>query len=93
MPLLYPELEAEGLTAHKVNNVFIRSRQEGDFLIDTSRVMEVKLEALKQHKSQFTGWDPAEPVKVWDAETGKKVGFKYAESYKRILLHDPLSKD
>jgi len=93
MPLLYPELEAEGLTSHKVNNVFVRSRQEGDFFIDTSQVMEVKLEALKQHKSQFMHWDPAEPVKTWDAETGQKVGFKYAESFRRISLHDPLLED
>lgn len=93
MPLLYPELEAERLTAHKVDNVFVRSRQDGDFFIDTSQVMEVKLEALKQHKSQFANWDPAETVKAWDAETGKRVGFKYAENYKRILLHDPLSEE
>ncbi|MCB8986150.1 MAG: hypothetical protein H6661_00135 [Ardenticatenaceae bacterium] len=31
-------------------------------------------------------WDPTERIEGGTAETGKQVGFKYAESYYRITL-------
>lgn len=90
MRLLYPDLEAEGLTPHKVNYVYVSNPlQEANYYIDTSETIDLKIEALRQHKSQMGDWDPEEPVKKWNADTGKKVGFAYAERFLRITLREP----
>jgi LmbE family N-acetylglucosaminyl deacetylase len=90
MNLLYPDLEAEGLKGHKVNYVYVTgSRQEPNYYVDISETIEVKIEALRQHVSQLSDWDPNERMKDWGAEIGKKVGFKYADRFLRIMLKDP----
>jgi LmbE family N-acetylglucosaminyl deacetylase len=90
MRLLYPDLEAEGLTPHKVNYVYVSNPlQEPNYYIETSDTIDLKIEALRQHKSQMGEWDPEEPIKKWNAETGKKVGFAYAERFLRITLREP----
>lgn len=90
MRLLYPELEAEGLTPHKPNYIYVTSAEDvANYYIDVTDVMDIRLEALKQHKSQFGEWDPTPMVHEWNTETGKKVGYKYAESFRRITLKEP----
>ena len=90
MPLLYPDLEAEGLSPHKVNYVYISNpAQEANYYVDTTETIDIKIEALRQHKSQLGDWDPEEPIKNWNAETGKIVGFRYGERFKRITLKEP----
>lgn len=87
MHLLYSELAGEGLSPHKVNYIYISwpSRQP-NYYVDISETIETKIAALRQHTSQLGDWDPSERIKNWNAETGKQVGFKYAESYFRITL-------
>jgi LmbE family N-acetylglucosaminyl deacetylase len=90
MPLLYPDLEAEGLTPHKVNYVYVSNpAQEANYYVDVSETLDTKIEALRQHVSQLGDWDPDEPIRKWNAETGKKVGLKYAERFLRITLKEP----
>jgi len=90
MPLLYPELEAEGLMPHKVNYVYISNPTlEPNYYIDTTDTINIKIEALRQHKSQLGDWDPDEPIKAWNRETGKKVGFEYGERFLRITVKEP----
>ncbi len=88
MPLLYPEMEAEGLQPHKANYIYVRGTTGLNTYIDISEVIEVKIEALRQHKSQFDGWDPAESIRQWGTEEGKKVGYRYAEAFRRIMLKE-----
>lgn len=87
MTLLYPDLAAEGLVGHKVNYVYVNWGQSPNVYIDISDTIDLKIEALRQHRSQLGDWDPTERLKTWAAETGKKVGFVYAEAYRRIALH------
>jgi LmbE family N-acetylglucosaminyl deacetylase len=90
MRLLYPDLEAEGLTPHKVNYVYVSNPlQEPNYYIETTDTIDLKIKALRQHASQMGEWDPEEPIKNWNAETGKKVGFAYAERFLRITLREP----
>jgi LmbE family N-acetylglucosaminyl deacetylase len=90
MRLLYPELEAEGLTPHKANYVYVTTFDSAaNYYIDVTDVMDIRLEALKQHKSQFGDWDPTPMVHQWNTEMGKKVGYKFAESFRRITLKEP----
>ncbi|MCA9932795.1 MAG: PIG-L family deacetylase [Ardenticatenaceae bacterium] len=92
MPLAFPELAEEGLSPHKTNYVYISRAQDADCYIDISDTIETKITALKQHKSQIEDWDPAPRLKEWAEATGKKVGFKYAESFRRITLK-PVAMD
>ena len=90
MPLLYPELEAEGLSPHKVNYVYISNPgKEPNYYVDTSETIDLKVQALREHRSQLGDWDPDEPIKSWNRETGKLVGFTYGERFLRITLKEP----
>lgn len=89
MPMLYPELAAEGLKAHKTNVVLVASMREANYFVDISPVMDRKLSALLSHQSQFVDGDPIEWVKEWNAATGARVGFAYAESFRQITLMEP----
>lgn len=86
MPLLYPELEADGLLPHKVNYVYISNPREATYYVDISETVDVKIEALRQHTSQLGDWDPEEPIKTWAGNVGKKVGFQYAEGFRLLTL-------
>ncbi len=92
MPLVFPELADEGLTPHKTNFVYISHAHDADYYVDISDTIELKIAALKLHKSQLGDWDPETRLKEWSANTGKKVGFQYAESYRRITLK-PIAKE
>ena len=86
-PLIFPELVQEGYAPHKVNYVYISfGRRDSNLYIDISETIDLKIAALRHHKSQLKDWDPEQRVRDWTAETGKKVGFKYAEAYHRITL-------
>jgi LmbE family N-acetylglucosaminyl deacetylase len=86
MALLYPDLAAEGLEGHKVNFVYVHWGQEPNIYVDIGDVVDLKIEALQQHKSQLGDWDPEEMIKTWSADAGKKVGFDHAEAFRRITL-------
>ena len=86
MPLLYPELEADGLKPHKVNYVLISNPRDASYYVDISDTIEAKLEALRQHESQLGDWELEEPIRTWAAQVGQKVGFKYAEGFRLITL-------
>lgn len=93
MTLLYPDLAADGLVGHKVNYVYVTFSQRVNYYVDISDTIDLKIEALHKHTSQLGGWDPAERLREWSAEAGKKVGFQYAEGFWRITLKDPNQPD
>jgi LmbE family N-acetylglucosaminyl deacetylase len=87
MPLVFPELGEEGLKPHRVKEVLVASGPEPDTWVDITETIDVKIEALRRHTSQFPeGWDPGEMVRGWAAESGEKAGVPYAEVYRRIIL-------
>jgi LmbE family N-acetylglucosaminyl deacetylase len=88
MELLYPDLLEEGLSGHKVNHVYISTRTDPNCYIDISDTIEIKIEALRQHASQMGDWDPADWIRERAAENGSRVGFAFAESFRRMTLHE-----
>lgn len=88
-PRAFQELLDEGLEAHKVKEVWIPASADGDHFVDASGLVDLKVEAIMCHKSQFQkpDLDPAAPAK-WTRErmkaTGKKAGYDYAEGFKRL---------
>lgn len=86
-----PELLAEGLEPHKVKEVWIEGMSGGtvSVCVDVTEAMDAKIAALAEHASQFAIEDVEPFVRGWTAETGKKVGVAYAESYRTITLERP----
>jgi LmbE family N-acetylglucosaminyl deacetylase len=87
MPNIFAELGDEGLEPHAVKEVYVATGEETNTWIDISGTIDLKVEALRQHTSQFPdGWDPGEMLHEWAAESGKEAGMPYSESYRRFVL-------
>jgi LmbE family N-acetylglucosaminyl deacetylase len=93
MPTLFKELEQEGLTAHKTHKVYVQSwAQNANTFINISDTIDLKVEALRRHKSQMRDWDPEPRVKEWAAEIGKGKEMDYAEAFRVITFEDAAPK-
>jgi LmbE family N-acetylglucosaminyl deacetylase len=84
--LIFPELLAEGLEPHEVGQVYIHGADRPDTWVDIADTLEVKLAALRAHKSQMGEWDPSDMLALWAAEQGRRVKLKAAEAYRRMTL-------
>jgi LmbE family N-acetylglucosaminyl deacetylase len=89
-PRAFRSLLKEGLEPHEVKEVWIPFWTLGDYLVDITPTLDRKIEALRKHKSQVS-----KPGRTWDFEkfmrkrhrdVGKKAGYQYAESFKRITV-------
>ncbi len=87
-PNLFEELEQEGLKAHKVRKVYVNSWFHVDTYVSIDETIEVKINALRAHKSQMGDWDPADRIREWAGEHAKGKEMKYAEAYRVITLVD-----
>ncbi len=85
--LIFPELLAEGLDPHKVRSVFIHGAERPDTFIDIGDTLEVKLAALKEHRTQMGQWDPSEMITGWARLQGAERGLAAAESFRLMRLH------
>ena len=86
---IFPELLEEGLEPHHVPAVFIHGAERPDTFVDIAPVLDVKLAALREHRSQMGDWDPTEMLTLWAAEQGKRRGLAAAEAYRRMVLEGP----
>lgn len=84
--LTFPELLEEGLEPHKVREVWVMSDENADQYVDVTSYMDIAVEALKQHKSQVSDEDADTHLRNWRREIGERVGFEYAEAFKRFRL-------
>ncbi|PJF35471.1 MAG: PIG-L family deacetylase [Candidatus Thermofonsia Clade 1 bacterium] len=93
-PNLFEELAEEGLSAHKVYKVFVMTWERSDNLtyVDISSTIDLKIAALKAHKSQIGDWDPSESLKAWAAERARGLEFEYAETFRVITFEDAAPK-
>ena len=51
--------------------------------------MDVKLAALREHRSQMGEWDPKDFLVEWAREQGVRAGLEAAEAYRRMVLEGP----
>jgi LmbE family N-acetylglucosaminyl deacetylase len=87
--LIFPELLDEDLPPHKVRMVFIHGSEHPDTYIDIADVLDVKLAALKRHRSQMGEWDPTGMITMWARQQGARRKLKAAESYRLMRLNEP----
>ena len=83
-----PSCSTRDSAPHKVSLVFIHGSDRPDTFIDIADVLDVKLAALKQHKSQMGEWDPTEMITGWARLQGARRKLKAAESYRLMRLHE-----
>lgn len=86
--LIFPELLAEGLEPHEVQQVYIHGAERPDTYVDIAETLEAKLAALRAHRSQMGPWDPAEMITQWAAEQGRRAKLRAAEAYRRMVLQE-----
>jgi len=85
---IFPELLAEGLEPINISHIWLMLSMETNVIIDTTATFSLKIEALKQHASQFPpDFKPEEMIGGWDKEAGKKAGFAYAETFRAMKIY------
>ena len=87
--LIFPELLAEGLEPHEVRQVYIHGAERADTFVDIAGTLDVKLAALREHRSQMGEWDPKEFLVEWAREQGVRAGLEAAEAYRHMVLEGP----
>jgi LmbE family N-acetylglucosaminyl deacetylase len=89
-PRAFRGLLKQGYAPHVVNEVWIPFWTMGDYFVDISKTLDLKLEALKKHESQVSKpgneWDVDKWIRKRSRDIGKKSGYRYAESFKRIKV-------
>lgn len=85
-PNLFQELEAEGLKAHKPRKVYVTGWNQSDLYVNIEETIDIKVAALRAHKSQMKDWDPEPRIKEWASERAKGKEMGYAESFRVITL-------
>jgi LmbE family N-acetylglucosaminyl deacetylase len=91
-PNLFEELAEEGLKAHKPRKVYVNVwSNTADAYINIEETIDIKIEALRAHKSQMGEWDPGPSIREWAASSAKGKEMAYAEAYRLITLVDDAS--
>lgn len=85
-PNLFEELEEEGMQAHKPRKVYVSSWGEADVFVNIEETINLKIAALRAHKSQMKNWDPEPRIKEWAAERGKGKEMAFAEGFRVVTL-------
>jgi len=50
------------------------------------QAIDLKIAALRAHKSQMNDWDPEPRIREWSAQSAKGKEMAYAESFRVITL-------
>ncbi|MBC7459533.1 PIG-L family deacetylase [Candidatus Saccharibacteria bacterium] len=84
--LTFPDLNVEGITAHKVPTVLMINFQATNFGVDISQTFQTKLNAIRAHTSQFSNSDQLSWVRTMAQEQGELYGHDLSEGFVRIDL-------
>jgi LmbE family N-acetylglucosaminyl deacetylase len=87
--LIFTDLLRAGFDPHKVRRVYVHGTEKSDSWVDIASVINIKIKALKKHKSQLGDWDPGKMLREWAAEEGKEQGLEYAEAFKVMVNQEP----
>ena len=87
--LAYPDLLDEGLSPHKVKEAWFWATEDPNYRSDITETFEIKLAALRCHKSQV-GYDIAPDLEKWlrrrAKEMAKEENFELAEAFHRVEI-------
>jgi LmbE family N-acetylglucosaminyl deacetylase len=86
--LAYPELLAEGLEPHKAREMWFWGSDDPNLKLDITDTIDIKLDALKCHKSQVGDVPPEmrERMKDFARMNAKGEKFQLAEAFHRVEM-------
>ena len=87
-PNLFEELAQEGFTAHKPRKVYVTTWDGAEIYINIEDTIDVKIQALRAHKSQMRDWDPEKMIREWASNTAAGKEMEYAEGFRVVTLVD-----
>jgi LmbE family N-acetylglucosaminyl deacetylase len=85
---IFPGLLDEGLEPHHVREVWLFGSERPDTVVDIAAVLEVKIRALREHRSQMGDWDPSPLIRGWARRDGARRHLRAAEAFRRMVLED-----
>jgi LmbE family N-acetylglucosaminyl deacetylase len=85
-PNLFEDLETEGIYAFKPRKVYVTGRNQSELFINITETIDLKVAALRAHRSQMRDWDPEPRIKEWAAERARGKEMLYAESFRVVTL-------
>jgi LmbE family N-acetylglucosaminyl deacetylase len=85
---IFPELLDEGLEPHHVREVWLFGSERVDTFVDIAAVLDVKITALREHRSQLGDWDPSPMLRGWARQQGARRRLRAAEAFRRMVLED-----
>ncbi len=83
---IFPELLAEGLQPHVVEEIWLSPTGEPDAWVDISGVLDAKIELICDHASQFAPEPTRAAFTRIAASSGKPRGLAAAESFRTLRL-------
>ena len=86
--LTFPQLLAEGLEPFNVEDIYVGSSAHADHWEDIDDTIDLKIAALKQHRSQLDGSQVETFIREWAKATADGHGMAYAEAFKYIDLRE-----
>lgn len=88
-PNLFEDIALEGFRAHKPRKVYVSTwGEDADLYVNIEETIDVKIAALRAHKSQMKKWDPEPSIREWSSERGRGKEMAYAEGYRVVTLVD-----
>ncbi|HLY31288.1 MAG TPA: PIG-L deacetylase family protein [Ktedonobacterales bacterium] len=87
--MYYPEQLADGLTEHRVHNVFFFATDQPNYYMDITNTIEQKIAALRCHASQIGEGDVGERVRMRARLVGQEAGYEYAEAFHYLPMVQP----
>lgn len=85
----FRDLLAEGLEPYKVRELYLGSSTEPNVWVDIGSTIDLKIAALREHKSQLSPDHLDEMMREWARGAAKASGnasIEYAESFRRLEL-------
>lgn len=86
---LHEDFFREGLNPWKPDRLFIFRFEGGNTFSDIEATIDLKIVALKKHRSQIQDWDPGPFIRKTAERQGRVGGMRYTEAFKVILLNQP----
>jgi LmbE family N-acetylglucosaminyl deacetylase len=85
-PNLFEELAGEGFRAFKPRKVYVTGWNQNDLFVNIEDTIDLKIEALRAHKSQMQDWDPEPRIKEWAAARAQGKEMAFAEGFRVVTL-------
>lgn len=87
--MYFPEQLTEGVSAHRVHNVYFFATDDPNYYVDITGTLDQKVAALKCHRSQVGDRDMDAFMRARAASVGQPMGLAAAEAFHYLPMVQP----